>query len=145
MRILVTGSRGWDNRQALYDRLALAEQTLIDSDHVRYLSEGITIVHGAAPAGADRWAHRWADSNFSVEEESHPADWKGPAKKGAGFERNAYMVRLGADLCLAFLSVCGLNNCDKPHPHYSHGASHCADLAEEAGIPTIRYYAHEGD
>jgi hypothetical protein len=47
----------------------------------------------------------------------------------AGLARNRLMVELGADICLAFVR------------NGSRGASHCAALAEEAGIPVRRYLA----
>jgi hypothetical protein len=49
------------------------------------------------------------------------------------------MVAAGADLCLAFIDPCTKQGCRKIQPHGSHGASHTADLAEKAGIPTRRF------
>jgi hypothetical protein len=51
------------------------------------------------------------------------------------------MVNAGADLCAAFLGPCVKAGCDVPQPHASHGGSHCADLAEKAGIDTRRFMA----
>jgi len=63
--------------------------------------------------------------------EVHPAIWRpnGIYNPQAGFLRNRKMVELGADVCLAFIR------------NGSRGASHCAGLAEGAGIPTRRYTA----
>jgi hypothetical protein len=59
--------------------------------------------------------------------EPHPADWKRFGRKRAGIIRNAQMVQAGADQCLAFIR------------NYSHGATHCSQLAVKAHIPTIIY------
>lgn len=119
-RVLVTGSRDWSDKAALY---AVLDEILAEHP-------SLVIVNGQCPRGADAMAvswvmDRWTFARADVTHEDHPADWsKG---KGAGFARNAEMVKLGADACLAFIK------------NRSRGASHCADLAEKALIPTRRY------
>ena len=76
--------------------------------------------------GADTMAGQWAGVQF-LQEEVHPADWDKYGKR-AGFVRNAEMVALGADICVAFIK----NN--------SKGATMCADLAEKSGILALRVY-----
>ena len=114
-RVLVTGSRTWRDRQAIFDALA------------EYNYGRVTLVHGAA-RGADSIAASVAAA-FGWQIEPHPADWNGGYGKAAGLVRNARMIRLGADVCLAFIK------------NGSRGATHCADLAEKAGIPVRRITA----
>lgn len=117
-RVLITGSRDWDDQQAIWDALAaVARELPVDRD--------LVLVHGACPSGADRMAHEWA-RGFGAVIEAHPANWVINGKR-AGFIRNAHMVSLGADVCLAFIR------------NGSRGASHTARLAEQAGIPTRRF------
>ncbi len=133
MRVLVTGSRSWSGKAAVYWALGdlLAEYGTL------------TVVHGAARSGADKMAHDWAlsqhyTSSFgAVTPEPHPADWR-THRRRAGYLRNEEMVRLGAVLCLAFIDPCAKAACAGKAPHGSHGASHCAGLAEAAGIPVRR-------
>ena len=118
MRILITGSRDWNS---IADVFRLIE-TMIQI----YNPPEVTIVHGAAPAGADHMAHQWVEvaseiMPYTINEEAHPASWK-EFGKAAGPIRNREMVDLGADLCLAFIR----NN--------SKGATMTAKFAEEAGI-----------
>ncbi|MFF8831339.1 SLOG family protein [Streptomyces sp. NPDC015131] len=122
-RILVTGSQGWDNVVTLY-------QALADVYTAAPPYRPLVIVHGACPNGADFFAGRWARV-MGVAEEPHPAVWRphGIYNPQAGLARNRLMVELGADICLAFIK------------NGSPGASHCARLAEEAGIPVRRYTA----
>ena len=116
-RVLVTGSREWDDVQELRFALIRATAPRLDS---------VVIVHGACPSGADAMAAEWA-SDYRVTAESHPADW-GRHGKAAGPARNAEMVALGADLCIAFFKQ-GAGN---------RGTSDCASQALAAGIPVRR-------
>lgn len=120
MRVLVTGSRNWTDHGLIWDHLYQ-----ILGEHGQF-----TLVHGDCPTGADNFADTWGyklgfDETDNLER--HPADWNGPRKRGAGYARNAEMVNLGADICLAYI----LDESD--------GATHCSKLAEKAGIET-RYY-----
>lgn len=135
MRVLVTGSRDWRDRRVIYQ--ALLVNVVEPHWEKGYDGEGhfidwvpprdFVLVHGDCPTGADAIADDWGISHF-LHVERHPADWERLGKR-AGFVRNAEMVMRGADLCLAFIK----NN--------SRGASMTADLAEKAGIKTVRYEA----
>jgi hypothetical protein len=114
MRILVTGSRDWDDIATVLNALIVASN-----------GQPVTVVHGACPTGADKIADDLCAA-FRVPAERHPADW-GKYGKRAGFVRNAEMVALGADVCLAFIR------------NGSKGATMTADLAERAGIRTVRF------
>lgn len=127
-RVLITGSREWDDRTAVYGHL----DDLL-RDHKR-----LTVVHGACRTGADDIARAWlhdarrTSGLGTAVEEAHPADWNGYGKQ-AGFIRNAEMVSLGADLCLAFYWQGAGNK----------GTDHCATQAENAGIRVRRILGPE--
>lgn len=127
MRILITGSRNWTDKDAIL--AALRKHANKNGDSV--------VVHGHCSSGADKLADELAQE-YRVRTEHWPADWTAFGKR-AGFVRNNVMVELGADVCLAFIRPCTKEGCQKPKPHGSHGATHCADAAEKAGIPTYRY------
>jgi YspA, cpYpsA-related SLOG family len=146
VRILITGSRDWTDRTSIARRImrVINENCpmLVDekgNPDQRDTSD-VVIVHGAC-RGVDLLAAEWAEgSTPPIKTEPHPALWKvnGVYDPGAGYARNAEMVRAGADVCLAFIQLCRSPKCRREDVHGSHGASHCSDLAEEVGIPTIR-------
>lgn len=110
-RVLVTGSRAWTDIPTLATWL----------NELRSAHPDMVVVHGDCTSGGDAIADHWA-WRFDVPVERHPADWKRHGSR-AGFVRNAEMVRLGADVCGAFV----VND--------SRGALMCAGLAADAGIP----------
>ncbi len=117
-RVLVTGSRAWTDEEAIAGALA-----------GHWHDGNALLVTGACPRGADEIAERiWRSRGGLVER--HPAD--GRTGRDAGMHRNAAMVALGADVCLAFI-------CDG-----SSGATHAARLAGQAGIPVRRFHAGTG-
>lgn len=114
-RLLVTGSRTFADRVLVTDALAWGWREL-GSD------PACVLVHGGARGldtlAADVWgAH-------ALECEAHPADWA-RFGRSAGHRRNAEMVALGADLCLAFPLGA------------SRGTRGCMALAERAGIRLV--------
>ena len=113
MRVLVTGSRTWSDYKPIFDALSnvLAEHP------------DMVLVHGGA-VGADSAAAAWARIHH-VRAECHEAQWATDGRS-AGLIRNRAMVNAEADLGLALIRG------------RSRGASHCADLAEKAGIETRR-------
>jgi hypothetical protein len=113
-RILITGSRDWTDAAVIEDALR--------PFWTQWPSA--ILVHGDAK-GADKMASAiWR--GWGGQDEAHPAAWATLGKR-AGYVRNAEMVALGADVCLAFIR------------HHSRGASMTADLATEAGIHVHRY------
>lgn len=126
-RILITGSRSWTDRGIIREALRKAY-----NDAKLAGNSEILLISGACPKGADRICEEvWTANNLPLE--LHPADWKpyperaGYIRKQVGYIRNAEMVQLGAQICLAFIK------------DGSKGASMTATLAEKAGVPTQRF------
>ena len=106
-RVIVCGSRRWNDR----DRIA---SRLVD------LPTNSIVVHGNAK-GADRIAHQEAQK-LGLLVEPHPADW-GRYGKTAGPIRNKEMADLGATLCIAFWDG------------QSAGTRNMIEQAKQRGIP----------
>lgn len=120
MRILVTGSRTWDEAKTVRAALDAVARGAVEAQ-----VELLTVVHGACPNGADELADQWARyyrGGLVVTAERHPALWVKFGKR-AGFVRNEQMVATRPDLVLAFIR------------DNSPGATHCTELALDVGIP----------
>jgi len=113
-RILITGSQLWDD----WDTIV---KTLDEYSH----HDDVTMVSGACPDGADAMCENYA-AELGWKVERHPADWDRYGKR-AGYVRNAEMVKLGADYCLAFIK------------DGSPGSTNTKKLAEDAGIKTFEF------
>ncbi len=133
-RILITGSRTWQDPQTIVD--AIFEWVMEFSPE----PEEIVVVHGDASRGADRMARDYARETSWITEESHPAVWGSPCTDtcrpghrrtnaygeycpAAGMTRNKLMVDMGADVVLAFIR------------DGSAGASNTAEYALSKGLP----------
>lgn len=123
MRILITGSREWTDNRPIAAAIAQHVPLKWDSEMDRMVGDwpAVTIVHGAARSGVDRWAGRLGKS-WGMTVEPHPA-----RNHPDPLARNAHMVSLGADVCLAFAKA------------WASGTGNCARLARKAGIETIDY------
>jgi hypothetical protein len=111
--LLLTGSRTWHDVPAIEQALAV-----ILARH----PEGVLLVHGACPRGADAIAAAYAARTPGDRTEAHPANWRRYGR-AAGYRRNAEMIALGADGCAAFIRGA------------SPGSISTVRLATAAGIP----------
>jgi hypothetical protein len=84
--------------------------------------EGVLLVHGACPRGADAIGSAYAARTPAYQIEAHPADWHRYGR-AAGHRRNTEMITFGADGCVAFIQDA------------SPGSTTTVRLAEAAGIP----------
>jgi hypothetical protein len=106
------------------------------------------LVSGAARGGDQIAARLWRQWGGQVDEHPvRPVEWQ--RSRGAGQRRNAEMVAkvqaaVGAE-CLAVIARCTATECPRTEPHGTHGAVHCAGLAEDAGLPVHRIKAAVAD
>lgn len=138
LRLIVTGSRLWHDKQRLFDAL--------DDETVEYANEAVTVVHGMCdPRRRDGSVVRWEDALALVGspegDELLGADWwadrharkRGWATQGipanwssgpqAGPRRNRAMINRGGDLLLGFPQGT------------SKGSRGCIRMAVESFIP----------
>lgn len=111
MRVLVTGSRYWDDYSYMYAVL---------SEHIE---AGDTLISGTA-RGADQMAESmWEHYRLPIER--YPANWS--LGRGAGLLRNEQMVDTDPDICIAFFKVGARNT----------GTTHCANYAQKKGVSVV--------
>lgn len=91
MKVMVTGSRRWTDREAI----AAAMFRAMDP-----YNHNVLIV-GDCPTGADAIAADIAKTELAFTVEEYRAEWRKHGK-GAGPLRNQAMVDQGPDVCLAF-------------------------------------------
>jgi hypothetical protein len=113
MRVIVCGSRRWNDRAAI--------ESCLYELAVDYSGQEITVVHGGA-RGADRIAEQEAQkAGLLIERHLPRYDLHGA--KRAPLVRNVDMAESGADLCIAFWDG------------RSTGTAHMIDQAHAHGIP----------
>lgn len=130
MRILITGSRDWDNARSIQYRILEAIEEWIDAHPGLRKDQPlgwVTIVHGGHKQGADKIADIFARQRLGTKPEVYEADWKKYGKR-AGPLRNLKMVDTFPDVCLAFIK------------DNSNGATGCRDEAKRKGVPTESFY-----
>lgn len=144
--ILVTGSRTWDDEQAMRRAFNQAWEQWGKLVH----GERPILISGHAPRGADAMAERiW--TSIGLEALTFPADWDKHGRR-AGPQRNQEMVNFAAELqkegtqvvCTAFHDLCSRSSCPQGREqqlqaqgwggHYSHGTMHCRNAAARAGL-----------
>jgi hypothetical protein len=119
VRILVCGSRNWDNKGFLWSKLDEYVGGIGSYDYPD------VIIHGAAK-GADTMAADWAHSR-GIQVIGYPAQWD-QFGKAAGPIRNSRMLMEGQpDVVIAFSNDLEV----------SKGTKHMVTIARKAGIQTI--------
>lgn len=115
-RILITGSRTWDD-------ISYIRSTFQDLEE-EFRDEGsLTLVSGACPTGADALGEVIA-RELGWQVERHPADWNRHGKR-AGFIRNSEMVETLPNILIAFVR------------NESKGASMTVTIAKKKQIRTV--------
>ena len=83
-RVLVTGGRGYPDREAVFSRLATCRQV------VARRGLKLIVIHGDCPTGADHWAALWCRRE-GINERRYPAQWNLHGRS-AGPRRNQRML-----------------------------------------------------
>jgi hypothetical protein len=119
MRVLVCGSRDWDDESVIFNILSML--------FMNHAHPGLVVIEGGA-RGADRAAAKWADQpGFlpPVKHEQYPADWEKHGR-AAGYIRNQQMLDEGKpDVVWAFHDDLS----------QSRGTADMVRRAKKAGIP----------
>jgi len=121
-RLLITGSRNWEDFRTVWSALNRLDEKLGPRPAVM-INGG---ARGVDMIAVEHWTRALGRGKLQQGDrmiETHIPDWtKG---RGAGIFRNQQMVDSGANLCFAFIH------------RESRGATHCANAAIKAGIKTL--------
>ena len=120
-RILVTGSRDWQEWGVVEAALRREALAGISREYKPGSQLGVYVIHGDCPTGADAAADVLAPRMGLMVERYPGNDF--PTYK----DRNQHMVDLGADVCIAFAAK------------WASGTGQTARMARKAGIRTIDY------
>lgn len=126
MRVLVCGSRDWDDKEAVWTAL----DGLAANFSCHKMDERRFVVIAGGAKGADSWAEAWVPTGTCAcacppELETHKPDWDAFGK-AAGPIRNQKMLDEGApDVVLAFTDNLGA----------SRGTKDMVVRAHKAGVP----------
>jgi hypothetical protein len=124
MRVLVTGSRKWQDDRPVVELL----QRLLKRVHT---PSALTFVHGGS-GGLD-WMVDVLGRHMKANVECHPAHWHKHGEAAVSI-CNQEMVDLGADVVFAF-----------PLATEAHGMTDCIERAVKAGIPVMVYDPELGE
>jgi hypothetical protein len=117
MRLLVCGSRDWNDHKFIYQALdILHKETPVN-----------LVIHGAAK-GADEYGRRWAFIN-KVQDLPFPANWK-EYGNSAGPLRNRQMLTEGKPTQVFAFQL-----------NKSRGTQDMINIARDAGIPVAVFHA----
>ena len=123
MKVLVTGSRDWDD--------SFLVDVVLWGLFTRHAAL-FTVAHGAA-RGADTMAHNWVDlygSRLGASEARYPADWEKDGKAAGPIRNQRMLDEFKPDLVVAFK-----NDMD---PELKRGGTeHMVRIAKKAGVPVV--------
>ena len=131
LKVLVTGSRDWDNRHSL-------NRTLSKIDQLRTIK---TIIVGDA-RGADEQAAWYGKKVLHCNVKVYEAQWQRQGKR-AGYIRNMTMAEENPDikLCVAFLVTPDPSMTDDQIARLNRGTRSMIAIAEERGIPVVEVHS----
>ena len=118
MKLLICGSRGWKDAQAI-DAIVAGYDVLAEGR-----GEDLVVIHGACPSGADALADRIA-KQWGIKRIPEPADWDRYGKAAGPIRNQKMLDEYKPDVVYAFRST-GKSN----------GTDDMVDRARKAGVRT---------
>lgn len=120
MRLLITGSRGWGDKDTI--------RTLLQD--LREVHDDLIVIHGDAPKGADRLADQVC-IELGIPVIREPADWNRHGKAAGPIRNRLMLTKHKPDRVLAFRAA-GKSN----------GTDDMIAIASEAQVHVVTVHAH---